>query len=445
MLPIIETQLWRCEAQVNRPCRLLTLLCLLHHALPSPAQAQVSPSDKIFTSTLTFSPAEEALYLDRFKLALSRSTAEALYQPLELIDGDHRWAPLPAARPQARTISPQVLREATAYAAHNNSSAFIVWRNGKIEAETYFDRRARTSLLNSFSLAKPLTAIAVGRAIMLGKIKSLDQPVSDFISEWRHDPQRAGIQVRHLLDMRAGLLRQAVAAEPSDVMARSFLHPRSDEILIKEYPVVDRPGSRYEYNNAAGDLVAILIERATGRRYAEFLGTEILQKIGALGGDVWINRERGVAHAGCCMKLPAETFLRLAILTLRDGVWDGQRLLPVSYVAQMRRGTPQNPYYGLAMYVAGRYTERRGPANPELPLPKTWHSEPYLAADLYLFDGNMNQVVYVIPSQNLVILRTGGAPPTASGKAGEWDNALLPNLIMRGIVRDRRRSLPQPR
>jgi hypothetical protein len=74
---------------------------------------------------------------------------------------------------------------------------------------------------------------------------------------------------------------------------------------------------------------------------------------------------------------------------------------------------------------------------------QTLHGEPYLAADLYLFDGNMNQVVYVIPSQDLVILRTGRAPPRT--EHSEWDNAYIPNVILRGIVRYLRNSAPQSR
>jgi CubicO group peptidase (beta-lactamase class C family) len=351
--------------------------------------------------------------------------------------------PLPSAEPAERTISESALEEATAYAARNNSSAFIVWRNGSIETESYFGDHARDSLINSFSLAKPITALAVGRAIMLGAIRSLDQPVADFVEEWKDDPLRSQILVRHLLDMRGGFLRQASRAEPDDVMARSFLHPRSEEIIIREYPVLTVPGERFEYNNATSQMVAILIERATGRRYAEFVGTEILQKIGAPGGEVWVNREGGMANAGCCMLLPAEAYLRLGILVLRDGVWAGERLLPEDYVAAMTTPTAQNPYYGLGVYVAGRYTERRGWGNPDLNLPKVLHSEPYLAADLILFDGNMNQVVYMIPSQDMVILRTGRMPPR--GDDGEWDNARLPNLLMRGTVSGKGNSTAQPR
>jgi CubicO group peptidase (beta-lactamase class C family) len=408
---------------------------------PAWSQGAAAAADRVFEGTLKFSPDEEARYLKRYQLSRSRGVAEELYEPREAIRGARAPDPLPIARAHERSVSRKSLAEATAYAARNNSSAFIVWRNGKVESETYFGEATRNTALNSFSLAKPITAVAVGRAILLGRIRSLDQPVADFVAEWRDDALRSRILVRHLLDMRTGFLRQGDGASPDDIMARSFLHPRSDEILMREYPVVDRPGTRYEYNNAASDMVAILIERATGRRYAEFVGTEILQKIGAPGGSVWVNREGGVAHAGCCMLLPAEVFLRLAILILRDGVWNGQRLLPESYVADMKRSTAENPHYGLGLYVAGPYTARRGAANPDLPVRQTLHGEPYLAADLYLFDGNMNQVVYVIPSQDLVILRTGRAPPRSAGS--EWDNSYLPNLILRGIVRDKRSSVAQ--
>jgi CubicO group peptidase (beta-lactamase class C family) len=284
-----------------------------------------------------------------------------------------------------------------------------------------------------------MTAVAVGRAIALGAIRSLDQPVADFVTEWRGDAQRERILVRHLLDMRAGFLPQSLSMDPTHILNRAYLHPHHDEIIIKEYPVVDEPGSRYEYNNAAAEMVAVLIERATGMRYAEFLSKEILQPIGAPGGAVWVNREGGMAHSGCCLLLPPEAWLRLGVFLLQEGRWDGQALLPEGYVAAMREGTAENPYYGLGIYVAGSYVKRRGFANPEREPEsrRVLHSEPYLARDLYLFDGNANQVVYIVPSRRLVILRTGDNPPRSAD--AEWDNSYLPNLLIRGL-----RSTPEP-
>lgn len=386
---------------------------------------------------------DEAVYQARFAQLFASFRAGLgleTYEPLEPVPGAVKYAALPlASRP---SIDPSALQRAREYAAANRSSAFLVWRDGVLEESSYFGDTKAESLLTSRSLAKPMTAIAVGRAMALGKIRSLDQPVADFIPEWRGDERRRLILVRHLLDMRSGFLPQSMSPDPAHILNRAYLHPRHDEIIIREYPVVDVPGSRYEYNNASSEMVAVLIERATGRRYAEFISSEILQPIGAPGGSVWVNRPGGVAHSGCCLMLPAEAWLRLGILLAADGVWQGRRLLPTGYVTEMRRPTRENPYYGLGVYVAGDYTPRRGFAHPEREADsrKVLHSEPYLASDLFLFDGNANQVVYIIPSERLVILRMGDNPPRGEGQ--EWDNTVLPNTVLRGILRARAGAAP---
>lgn len=386
---------------------------------------------------------DEAVYQARFAQLFASFRAGLgleTYEPLEPVPAAVKYAALPlASRP---SIDPSALQRAREYAAANRSSAFLVWRDGVLEESSYFGDTKAESLLTSRSLAKPMTAIAVGRAMALGKIRSLDQPVADFIPEWRGDERRRLILVRHLLDMRSGFLPQSMSPDPAHILNRAYLHPRHDEIIIREYPVVDVPGSRYEYNNASSEMVAVLIERATGRRYAEFISSEILQPIGAPGGNVWVNRPGGVAHSGCCLMLPAEAWLRLGILLAADGVWQGRRLLPTGYVTEMRRPTRENPYYGLGVYVAGDYTPRRGFAHPEREADsrKVLHSEPYLASDLFLFDGNANQVVYIIPSERLVILRMGDNPPRGEGQ--EWDNTVLPNTVLRGILRARAGAAP---
>jgi CubicO group peptidase (beta-lactamase class C family) len=386
---------------------------------------------------------DEAVYQARFAQLFASFRAGLgleTYDPLEAVPGARDYQPLRAA--SGASIDPPALQRAREYAAANRSSAFLVWRDGVLEESSYFGDTKAESLLTSRSLAKPMTAIAVGRAMALGKIRSLDQPVADFIPEWRTDERRRLILVRHLLDMRSGFLPQSMSPDPAHILNRAYLHPRHDEIIIREYPVVDAPGSRYEYNNASSEMVAVLIERATGRRYAEFISSEILQPIGAPGGNVWVNRPGGVAHSGCCLMLPAEAWLRLGILLAADGVWESRRLLPAGYVTEMRRPTRENPYYGLGVYVAGEYTPRRGFAHPEREADsrKVLHSEPYLAPDLFLFDGNANQVVYIIPSERLVILRMGDNPPRGEGK--EWDNTVLPNTVLRGILRARAGAAP---
>ena len=393
----------------------------------------------------SYSAADEAVYLERFARLMDASRLGLgleTYEPLEPVPGARNPVALANAAAGNTRIAAAALQAAEEYAARNNSSAFMVWHDGTIEKSSFFKGMKPEDTFPSRSLAKPMTAVAIGRALALGKIRSLDQPVADFISEWRGDPRRSKILVRHLLDMRSGFLPQGPAMTAEDILNRAYLHPRHEQIIIHDYPVVDEPGTRYEYNNATSELVAVLIERATGVRYGEWLSREVLQRIGSPGGTIWVNRQGGTAHSGCCLMLPAEAWLRLGVLLLQDGVWEGKRLLPAGYVQAMRTATAENPYYGLGVYVAGRYIARRGFANParDTEARRVLHSEPYLADDVFLFDGNSNQVVFIIPSRRLVVLRVGDNPPRGAG--GEWDNSALPNLLIRGLPQG---GSPQPR
>ncbi|MEM8724681.1 MAG: serine hydrolase [Pseudomonadota bacterium] len=398
------------------------------------------PADPASPSTV-YAAEDEALYMARFnRLAEGGSGGAGLgaYDTLEPVSGSEKIELLPNRA--AATLSSSALEQARDYAAARNSSAFLVWRDGALEAEHYFGENAQDSLLVSKSLAKPITAILIGRALQQGHIRSLDQPVADFISEWRGDPQRSTILIRHLLDMRTGFKPQGFAPDPADVLNRAYLHPRHDEVIINDYPLTHEPGTRYEYANATSEMVAPLLERATGMRYGDYLAEALLKPLGAAGGQIWVNRLGGTAHSGCCVLLTAQTFLRLGALLAQDGQWDGQRLLPEGYVSEMRAGTAENPYYGLGVWLPHTYIERRGFAHPSVPFGKVLHSEPYADKDLFLFDGNGNQVVYIIPSANMVVLRMGGRPP----KEAEWDNAFVPNLLIRDAFRGSPASMPEP-
>jgi CubicO group peptidase (beta-lactamase class C family) len=372
---------------------------------------------------------DEAVYLRRF--AESGAKARDTYDPMEAVPGAARVDRLALA--PGRSISAAALDKARAYAAANNSQALLIWRDGALEEAAYFNGASRDTPLLSRSMAKPLAAIAVGRAIQLGKIRSLDQPVADFIPEWRGTP-KGQVKVRHLLDMTAGFLEQGFSSDASNIWSRAYLHPRHDRILLEEYPLTDTPGTVYSYANATADMVALLIERATGMRYGEFLSREVLAPLGAAGGEVWVDRPGGLAHSGCCILLPAETWLKLGLLLLDDGVRTRRRLLPAGYVAAMRTPTAANPHYGLGVWSGRPYAPRRGFGKPGQALGAVLQSEPFVDEQLFFFDGAADQVLYIAPSKGLAILRMGGPPP----KSPEWDNAMLPNLILRDLGAGRR-------
>ncbi|MEC3947514.1 serine hydrolase domain-containing protein [Sphingobium sp. HWE2-09] len=412
-------------------------LCLASAAVTQSNQAAPAPLRNPAST-----PAWEALYKQRFEALMRDRGVMTSYDPMEPIAGAKSYRSIPAVSPSQGTIAPQALDQAAAYAAASNARAFLVWRDGKMERADYSRGSDSKTQMVSKSLSKPLTAIAVGRAIALGKIKSLDQPMTDFIPEWSGTP-KATMQLRHLLDMRSGFLEQDYSPDPDNPLNRAYIDPDHGWQIVHNYPLTHKPGTYYGYSNAVSELVALVIERATGTRYGPFVSQQILQPIGAMGGEIWVDRPGGLAHSGCCMTLPAESWLRLGILLLNDGVANGKRLLPKGYVDAMATGTPQNPHYGMGVWVAGPYAERRGFGAPGRPGPQVLHSAPYRDKDLFLFDGNSDQVVYISRAAKLVALRIGDSPPAKP----EWDNSILPNLLIDGIKwqAGERRPIPQPK
>lgn len=388
-----------------------------------------------------FAAADEQEYQKRrarYLTEVASTMRLAAYDPVEAVPGARQPTPLP--RSEDSPIPAATLARAADYAAGRNSSALLVAVGGRLALERYgqgFD--AQTPLVSK-AMAKQVATLAVGRAITLGKLGSLDQSVAEFITEWAGDPRRSRITIRHLIENRSGLLPQDFSPDAPEVLLRAYLHPRHDAVLVHEYPMTHEPGSRFEYSNANSELIAIIVERATGRRYAEFVGRELLAPIGAAGGSVWVNRRGGLAHSGCCMMLPAQSWLRLGMLVLADGRWDGREIVSPAFVRQMKTPTAQNPHFGTGLYVAGPYVERRGFLNPANTLGAVLHSEPYLDRDITLFDGNGNQVMYLIPSLDMVVLRMGERPP----QAREWDNSFLPNLLIRGGLEASGAPPPQP-
>ena len=375
----------------------------------------------------------DAIYMDRFEAQAERRRQGlqgiSAYDPLEPVAGAEQVEALPL-NPAVSANMLQALQASRRYTSERNSSALLVWHSGALIEASYFGATTKDTLINAKSLAKPLGAIAIGTAIARGHIRSLDQSAADFFEEWQGSEKEL-ITIRHLLGMRSGLLPQGFVSDPAHILNRVYLHPKHDDLLIGDYPLVDTPSTTYEYSNANGELIGPLIERATGQTYQDWVSQQVLKPMGASGGDIWVNRQGGTAHSGCCILLPAETYVRLAVLLLEDGVIGQSRLLPAGFVKEMRTVDSLNPHAGLAVFEGHPFAELRGSFNPEtVPNQETFHSEPYATDDIFLFDGNGNQVIYIMPELDLVVARLGGTPPAETG----WDNAFLPNAMIRGLA-----------
>ena len=375
-------------------------------------------------------------YMQRYlRMAVSQARGESQradwYEPVDKVPGA---APVALPVAATRSVSDAALASADAYARETKSQGLLVWQGGNLQAAYYYGGFRPDELIASKSMAKMVVGIVMGRAIAQGHIKSLDQPVSDFITEWKGTPKE-GPTIRNFLQNSSGISRFSYNDfKPWSQTMREYLSENHEEILIHETKRDYEPGTEYDYSMITSDVLALVLERATGQRYAEYLGKELLQPIGATGGTVYVNRPGGLAHSGCCLMLPAESFIRLGVLMAHDGVWEGTRLLPDGWVKETVTPSPANPKWGLHMWIGSPCVKRLRWFPKRSQEVGVLHSECYLADDLFLFDGSGNQAMWIVPSRDLVVLRFGPPPTMRPGLPGEFDNSRLPNTIIRGLT-----------
>ena len=320
-------------------------------------------------------------------------------------------------------IAPEALREITEYAQHKESHALLVQHRGALVLERYWNGFGPDSRFDTASLHKTVLAMLLGLAIEDGHIDSLDDQVGRYISEWADD-MRGNITLRQLATMSSGL--QVEAFRPSPLSGGMRLVLGTDiESLALALPAEGPPDEDFQYLNFNSQILGIALSRAIGQRYADYLSSRLWRPLGAPDAAVWLDREDGLARTFCCLLTTAPAWLHVGALLLNDGQLNGRRILPSGWVAEMTRASDTNPNYGLQLWL-GSPTDgvRRYNRLSEL---EAQHSEPYLAPDVILLDGVGGQRVYVIPSAEMVIVRIGEP-------AMEWDDAILPNALLRGMT-----------
>ncbi len=335
--------------------------------------------------------------------------------------------------PASRTIDSETLDDITRYAAERNSSSLLIWQGGALQWRRHFQGFDTDTPVVGKSMAKMVLGVVVGIAIEQGHIRSLDEPVATYIDEWQ-GTDKAAITIRHLLHMSAGLEKfYTMDYGPFSKYMRSYLSGHHEKIIINDYDLVDEPGTQYDYSQVSSDLIGVVLERAIGKPYGQYLSEVLIQPIGAQGGEVMMNRPNGVAHTGCCLLLPSESWLRIGLLLMHGGRINGASLFADGWMDEYLAPSPSNPALGLHIWLGQPYLKQRSFIEVgEATRYGVLHSEPYLAPDLFLFDGSGNQVIYIVPSEELVIVRTGDR---TRGENIEWDNAYIPNAVIRSLRR----------
>lgn len=259
--------------------------------------------------------------------------------------------------------------------------AFLIIKNDSIWYESYDEDYGPDSKTNSFSMAKSVVAALLGKAIYEGHVQSLDQPVADFFPQF--DKR---LTLRHLVAMSSGLNWNENYYNPFSMTVRAYLDENIRDLVLN-LKVVERPGRKFEYLSGNTQLLAMVLEKATGMTLSDYLSKSYWKPLGMESDALWQldSRESGMEKAYCCIASNARDFARLGKLYKNYGSWNGEQLLDSSYIAESIRPQLEDyPHYGLGIWL-----------------------ENVAERNIFYFRGILGQYVIVIPQEDLIIVRLG--------------------------------------
>jgi CubicO group peptidase (beta-lactamase class C family) len=350
------------------------------------------------------------------------------YSPLEVVKGNPAPA-LPRAADAEKTITPEGWKAALDYAQKMDSLALVVWQGGKVQYEYYradFKPEDRT---DPASMHKSVIALVVGQLIADGFVKSVDDPLANYVSEWAAD-ERKNITIRHVLTMASGIHRPPFSPSPNGAFMRLNLGFEIKDLTLS-MKADEAPGQVFAYNNFNPQMLAILVERTTGKRYAQYLSESLWSKLGTRDAYVFLDHEGGLARTYCCLQASAEDWVRVGLLHLNKGKVGDVQVVSEEWMREVTTPSATNPNYGFQTWLGTTYEPLRGYGKG---VPSgVPHSEPFAEPGIIYFDGAGGQRVYVIPSKDMVIVRTGKGGIDLKTGNFLWDDAIIPNALSRGV------------
>ena len=262
--------------------------------------------------------------------------------------------------------------------------AFLVIKSDSIFHESYYDDYNKDSKSNSFSMAKSVVSAALGKAILEGKIKSLDQPVSDFFPQFKVGSS-AKMTVADLSSMSSGLDWDESYYSPFSITTRAYFDEDLEK-LIKGLKGVEEPGQSFRYLSGNTQLLAMVIEKATRKSLADYVSESFWKPMGAEGDALWqTDRDNGIVKAYCCIASNARDFARFGKLYKQYGKWNDKQILDSAFVAKsIAPRFPDSPHYGYG-----------------------WWLSDYKDKKIFYMRGHLGQYVIVIPEDDLIIVRLG--------------------------------------
>jgi CubicO group peptidase (beta-lactamase class C family) len=305
--------------------------------------------------------------------------------------------------------------------------AVVIIQGGRLVAERYMPGFGPDTPLISWSMAKSITQALLGIAVRRGLV-DIDKPMGN--PRWAQDDPRNQIPWRQWINMVDGQAYLEIGApEPTHNDAAHMLFGVG-RLNIAAYaaslPLSHPPGAHWNYNSAGIDLICDGLGRvfapgaAPEERRAAVAGVlrkELFDPIGMKSAQPEFDAA-GPFIGGSHVYATARDFARFGLLYLRDGAWDGRRILPEGWVDFARSKTPADDsnIYGAGWWITpadgkGRPFRGLAPGGPK---------------DLFVAQGHEGQLIVVVPSKDLIIVRLGLLQDVPGFSAlGDWVQALV--------------------
>ena len=271
------------------------------------------------------------------------------------------------------------------------TTAFVVIQNNKIRYEAYWDGGSDTTRSNSFSAAKSIVSLLVGCALDEGKIKNLDQPITDYLPEFKNT-NGYKLRIRDLLTMSSGLDWDEGYSSLFSPTTKAYYGSHLDEQMLG-LQVKSEPGKVFNYQSCDTQLLSMILEKATGKPLSDYASEKLWKPLGAEHPALWcLDREGGREKAYCCFNSTATDFARIGQMVLDSGQYNNQQVVSKNYLKEAttpaswlvgENGKPLD-YYGYQFWM----------------LTHKQHQVVYAR-------GILGQYIFVIPSLKAVVVRLG--------------------------------------
>lgn len=288
-----------------------------------------------------------------------------------------------------------------------DTTSFIVIYKDNIIFERYYNGYTRESTVTSFSVAKSFVSALIGIAIEEGYIKSLNDPITDYLPELKErDIRFSEIKIIDLLHMSSGL---GYKEPPDDI--HTYYAPDLRKLALEKIKIEENPGENFLYNNYNPLLLGMIIERATNSSVSEYMEEKIWKRTGMEFKGSWSVDANNFEKMESGINCKAIDFAKFGRLYLRKGNWNGKQLIPSGWiVASTAPYFPDDKnYYPEKIF----FREYRGYYSL-----MWWGIQREDSSYDFYAAGNHGQYIYVSPDKELIIVRNG----ISYGKDMDGDN-----------------------